>query len=249
MKILFLHSGDRSPSSRFRVLPYRAAVLQLAGHRCTLAGSRPQKYEHFPWLGFRPSQRLKRLVRYWHLARAHRGSLRRRRRRGAQTVRRRIDRHGRPFLASGGVSFVVEIDDAIFLRIPRRPRQALAGWQTISSSETSGLAEYARQHHDRITIIPTCIELDSYTREGAGEASPQHASCRGLDRDRPRTSRTWPSWPPHSADFRSDTTSNSASSRTTLGRCSRWIWGASTFDSSPGRGAAKWTRCGASTSG
>jgi len=65
VKIVMLSSGDRVPSSRFRMLPY-IRHFRANGHRCTLASSIPQKYEWFPQIGFRLSQRLKRLIRYLH---------------------------------------------------------------------------------------------------------------------------------------------------------------------------------------
>ena len=65
MKIVMLSSGDRVPSSRFRMLPY-VRHFRNRGHRCTLASSIPQKYEWFPQIGFRLSQRLKRLIRCLH---------------------------------------------------------------------------------------------------------------------------------------------------------------------------------------
>ena len=66
MKILFLSSGNKVPSSRFRILPYLRHFRE-DGHTCVLASSFPQKYDYFPWMGFRPSQLLKRGVRWWHL--------------------------------------------------------------------------------------------------------------------------------------------------------------------------------------
>ena len=69
MKILFLSSGSRVPSARFRILPY-LRYFREQGHHCVLANSFPQKYDYFPWMGFRPSQLLKRSVRWWHWLRA-----------------------------------------------------------------------------------------------------------------------------------------------------------------------------------
>jgi len=66
MRVLFMTSGDRTPSTRFRILPY-ISYLREHGISCRVASSFPQKYDYFPWLGFRPSQRLKRLTRWLHL--------------------------------------------------------------------------------------------------------------------------------------------------------------------------------------
>jgi len=72
MRILFLHSGDRVPSARFRILPY-LSFFRRGGHQAVAASSFPQKYDYFPRLGFRPSQFLKRSVRRLHLLRARWG--------------------------------------------------------------------------------------------------------------------------------------------------------------------------------
>ena len=72
MKILFLASGRLAPSTRFRIVPY-LKYFREDGHRCTVANSFPQKYDYFPWMGFRPSQLLKRSVRWWHWLQAFLG--------------------------------------------------------------------------------------------------------------------------------------------------------------------------------
>ena len=160
MKILFLHSGDRVPSSRFRSLPVARRLRQM-GHQCVTASSFPQKYEFFPWLGFRPSQLLKKAVRLWHLVRAWAGrydvvvidrelfdndSV------AMEALFRRIAR-----------SLVFDVDDAIFLRYPEKfVRLARMADHMIVGNRF--LADYTRPYNDRITIIPTCIELDDYPR-------------------------------------------------------------------------------------
>ena len=40
--------------------------FRAARHGCVLASSFPAKYDFFPTIGFRPSQKLKRGVRYLH---------------------------------------------------------------------------------------------------------------------------------------------------------------------------------------
>jgi len=158
MKILFLHSGDRVPSARFRALPV-AQRLRQAGHVCTTASSFPQKYDYFPWLGFRPSQILKRLVRFLHLGLAW---LRRydvvvldRELFDDPTVAmeerfRRISRR-----------LILDVDDGIFLRYPDKfARLARMVDHVVAGNRF--LAEAVRPYNDRITVIPTCIELDDY---------------------------------------------------------------------------------------
>lgn len=158
MRILFLHSGSRVPSSRFRVLPV-ARRLRRLGHKCTLAGSFPQKYDYFPWLGFRPSQLLKRLVRHWHLWRARIG------RYDAVLIDRElfddetVSMEAR--LRRLGAAMLLEVDDGVFLRFPNKFAK-LAGMADHIIAGNRFLAEYTGQYNDGITIIPTCIELDDY---------------------------------------------------------------------------------------
>ncbi len=158
IRVLFMHSGDRVPSSRFRVLPF-AKRLRKAGYHCTLAGSFPQKYEYFPWLGFRPSQLLKRGVRVWHLIRARLRPFH------VIVIDREIfdnpttcmeDRFRR--LPS---ALVMDVDDAVFLRFPEKS-EYLARMADHYVAGNQAIADYARPFNDRITIIPTCVELDDF---------------------------------------------------------------------------------------
>ena len=161
MRILFLSSGPQVPSSRFRILPF-ARLLAQDGHRCTVAHSFPQKYDYFPWMGFRPSQLLKRSVRWWHWLRtkltrydivyidreifddpAHETELRFR-----ESCRR----------------MVVDFDDAVFLRYPDKfehlVRQAdlvVCGNRFLEERVTD-----VTDAEPRTLIIPTCVDMDRY---------------------------------------------------------------------------------------
>ena len=72
MKILFLTSGKRVPSSRFRVLQY-VPHLERLGHQCVVAPSRPEKYKSYLWAGRRISRLTRRRNRIRDLKVARRG--------------------------------------------------------------------------------------------------------------------------------------------------------------------------------
>lgn len=158
MKILFLHSGDRVPSARFRTLPF-ARRLHAAGHTCRVASSFPQKYDHFPAIGFRPSQWLKRLVRTGHLVETYL------RRFDVIVIDRELfdsDSHWwEDRFRAAGPAMVLDVDDGIFLRHPQK-YEHLARIADAVLAGNREIAEYTRPINDRITIIPTCIDLSEY---------------------------------------------------------------------------------------
>lgn len=170
MKILFLHSGDRVPSARFRALPV-ARRLRQAGHHCTLASSFPQKYDHFPWLGFRPSQALKRIVRFAHLG------LARLRRYDVVVLDREL--FDDPTVAMEErlrkvtKRLILDVDDGIFLRYPEKfARLAKMADHVVAGNRF--LADEARLYNECVSVIPTCIELDDYPQRSpdSGAQSP-----------------------------------------------------------------------------
>ncbi len=166
MRIMFLHSGDRVPSSRFRVLPY-IPRLRAMGHVCRVAGSFPQKYDYISWLGFRPSQMLKRLVRRVHLLEA------RFRRYDVIVIDRELfddpsvcfERRFR----RAAPALVLDLDDAVFLRFPQKFEQ-LAQLCDFFIVGNRLLEEKFRPLNSNLAVIPTCVELDDYPQKGA--ASP-----------------------------------------------------------------------------
>jgi glycosyltransferase involved in cell wall biosynthesis len=161
MKILFLISGDRVPSCRFRVLPY-LPYLRAAGHHCTIAASFPQKYDYFPKIGFRPSQLLKRLVRFWHLLSAW--------------VRRYdvivIDRE----LFDDDTStmearfrkvtraMVLDVDDAVFLLHPEK-FERIARMSNLIIAGNRFLEERLEPLNSNIVVIPTCIDTQIFPQK------------------------------------------------------------------------------------
>ncbi|TVS13073.1 MAG: glycosyltransferase [Planctomycetaceae bacterium] len=167
MRILFLHSGDRVPSARFRALPV-ARRLRQAGHRCTLASSFPQKYDYFPWLGFRPSQALKRIVRFAHLV------LARLRRYDVVVLDREL--FDNPTVAmeerfrKAVKRLILDVDDGIFLRYPEKfARLAQMADHVVAGNRF--LADKARTYNECVSVIPTCIELDDYPQRSPDDGA------------------------------------------------------------------------------
>lgn len=158
MKIFFLHSGDRSPSARFRVLPYLAHFRER-GHRVKAAASFPQKYDYFPWLGFRPSQLLKKLVRSFHLLQCRLG-----RYDVAFIDRELFDNPSWRYeakLRKLVPVFVLDVDDAIFLRYPEK-FDRLVGMSDLVVAGNPYLLEKVSPTNSQAVVIPTCVEMKFY---------------------------------------------------------------------------------------
>lgn len=167
MKLVLLSSGDRVPSSRFRMLPY-VRHFRSSGHRCTLASSVPQKYEWFPAIGFRLSQRLKRFIRYLHWYQS--------RLRGDDIVV--IDREVFDLPSTQleecfrrtTQQFVLDLDDAVFLRFPEK-FEKLAKVADLIICGNSFIEEWARERNPHTIIIPTCVEMAQYPPKDWSDAA------------------------------------------------------------------------------
>ena len=167
MNILFLSSGDRVPSARFRILPY-LRHFRADGHRAVVAHSFPQKYDYFPWMGFRPSQLLKRSVRWWHWIRT------RLQRFDVVFIDREIfdntTIHMEHRFRESCHRMVIDLDDAVFLRYPEK----FAELMKLADMVVCGnrfLADKVRPLKSAICHVPTCVDLDDYTSRTYG--SPQ----------------------------------------------------------------------------
>lgn len=169
MRILMLSSGMRVPSSRFRMVPY-ARHFRAAGHECRVAHSFPEKYDFIPWLGFRPSQRLKRLVRHvhWYWSRW----------RGDDVVV--IDREvfddpttafEERFRATAS-KLVLDLDDAVFLRYPEK-FERLAAMADLIICGNAFIQEWAAVRNPRTIVLPTCVELARYTEKDWTQPTPR----------------------------------------------------------------------------
>ncbi|MCA9034230.1 MAG: glycosyltransferase [Planctomycetaceae bacterium] len=158
MNVLFLSSGDRVPSARFRILPY-LKHFQADGHRVVLANSFPQKYDYFPWMGFRPSQLLKRSVRWWHWLRT------RLQRFDVVFIDREIfdntstDMETR-FRESCG-RLVIDLDDAVFLRYPEKFDRLMKLADLVVCGNRF-LMDKVRPLNANLCHVPTCVDMDDY---------------------------------------------------------------------------------------
>lgn len=158
MKILFLSSGAHVPSARFRILPY-LSHFRRDGHTCVLANSFPQKYDYFPWMGFRPSQLLKRSVRWWHWLRARLSSF------DVVFIDREIFDDATTAMEQRFKEccgrLVLDLDDAVFLRHPEK-FNVLLGLSDLVVCGNRFLMEKVRPHNDRLLHVPTCVDMQDY---------------------------------------------------------------------------------------
>lgn len=163
MKILFLSSGSRVPSSRFRILPY-VRHFRAEGHTCVVANSFPQKYDYFPWMGFRPSQLLKRSVRWWHWLRAKLTSF------DIVFIDREIFDNAttdfeQRFKRCCG-KLVLDLDDAVFLRHPQK-FDRLLNMADLVVCGNRFLVEKVQPDNGSTLLIPTCVDMVDYEIQNA----------------------------------------------------------------------------------
>lgn len=158
MRLLFLSSGLHVPSARFRIVPY-VKRFRADGHTAVVAHSFPEKYDYFRWLGFRPSQLLKRSVRWWHLLRSRLQTF------DAVMIDREIfDAPGTELEERFREScrrLVIDVDDAVFLRYPGK-FERLMGLADLVVCGNRFLVEKALPLNSRICHIPTCVDMDEY---------------------------------------------------------------------------------------
>lgn len=163
MKILFLTSGPRVPSTRFRIIQY-VPLLRAAGHRCTVAHSIPEKYGHFATIGWRLSQKLKRAVRRWHLLRARVG------RYDAVVIEREIFNDGtfdmeQRFRAVAPL-LVLDVDDAVFLNYPEKFDRVCRMCDLVLAGNRF-LRERIEPANPNVVVVPTCIDAEAYRTKAA----------------------------------------------------------------------------------
>ncbi len=158
MRILFLASGPQVPSTRFRVLPW-VRPLRADGHQVVVAQSFPQKYDYFPWMGFRPSQLLKRSVRWWHWLRS--------RLQGFDVViieREIFDSESAEMelrFRETCRRLILDLDDAVFLRYPNKFEQLIPAADLVICGNRF-IEEWVAERNAATCLLPTCVDLDRY---------------------------------------------------------------------------------------
>ena len=158
LSVLFLTSGNKIPSTRFRVMPF-LRHLKSVGILPTVAPSFPQKYDYFPWLGFRPSQYLKRLVRWCHWIFAYV------RRFDVILIEREIFDNETTdmelkFLRLG-CRVVLDLDDAVFLRYPEKMDRLVRQVDLVIAGNR-WIAEWVIDRNENCVIIPTGVDLSHF---------------------------------------------------------------------------------------
>lgn len=157
MKIMFLHSGDKVPSSRFRVFPY-IDYFRRDGHIVTLAGPIPQKYESLPWVGYRLSKIVAIIVRWFHLQLCRFGNY------DVVVIDREIfdspndrwEARFRRFVPA----MVIDVDDAIFLRYPQKFRELMKLSDLVIAGNRF-LEKKIYEDNPHTIVIPTSVEMSS----------------------------------------------------------------------------------------
>lgn len=168
MKILYLISGKRTPSSRFRVLQY-VPHLRALGHRCHVAASFPPKYEHLPWIGWRASTWLRKSLRVADALRGAAG------RYDIVYLQRELFHDnslwGERMFRRLARTLVFDFDDAIFQEHPRKFADIVPRCNLVIAGNEA-LAERARALNPRTIVIPTCVDLQRYPPRDAHADGP-----------------------------------------------------------------------------
>lgn len=167
MRFLFVASGRSTPSTRFRIEQF-LPPLRAAGHRCDVAYSFPPKYDYFPWLGWRLSQRLKRMVRHkdaW---------LARRRKYDAIVIEREVFDDDTSELEAqfrqATSRLALDVDDGVFLRHPEK-FETVARMCDVAIAGNHCLRQYLQGLCQQVVLIPTCIDMDQYPQRPRPDAS------------------------------------------------------------------------------
>ena len=170
MKFLFIASGRVTPATRYRVEPF-VPLLETAGHHCDVAYSFPEKYDYFPSIGWRLSQRLKRNVRHWHAFLAARRNY------DAIFIEREVFDDDTSDLEEKfrrrTPRLILDVDDAVFLR-HRDKFDRVAEISDVAIAGNRWLAEYLAPRCPQVVQIPTCVRMVEYTQrpESSGESTP-----------------------------------------------------------------------------
>lgn len=165
-RVLFLTSGPRTPTTRYRILPYLPHLRRL-GFECDVAHSFPEKYDHFRWLGWRGSRWLKQTVRRRHLARAGRYDVIVLEREIFDEPEWELEREFR----SQVPRFILDLDDAIFLRYPEKFRELVLMSDQVLAGNPNLFAK-CRELNPDVSLLPTTIEPADYPAASSVGSDP-----------------------------------------------------------------------------
>jgi hypothetical protein len=161
-KLLFLTSGRDTPSSRFRVMQYLPRLREVA--RPSVSPCRPQKdltQRDFRFGGWPLGLTLGTLKMFSRLTAIARGPLH-----DLVYIERELLLFWSPKLEKLAMALaprsIFDFDDAIYLRHPAVIAAicARAGRVVVGNE---ALADFARKHTDRVSVVPTAIDTDRYT--------------------------------------------------------------------------------------
>jgi glycosyltransferase involved in cell wall biosynthesis len=159
MRVAFLTSGRLVPSSRFRVLQFVPHLKRL-GHDCLVLPSRPDKYASLPLLGFRVSGLVKRWHRRSDLAELERWTP------DVVVLERELFSDGTFDIEQAvrriAKRLVLDIDDGLFA-LNRHKFEVLCGLSDHIIAGNDLLATRIRPINPRVTVIPTCVDVDKYS--------------------------------------------------------------------------------------
>jgi glycosyltransferase involved in cell wall biosynthesis len=162
MRIAFLTSGRHVPSSRFRVLQF-VPHLQRLGHECLVLPSRPDKYASLPMLGFRFSGFVKRWNRRSDLSALRHWAP------DIVVLERELFSDGshdlEQELREMTRRLVLDIDDGLFA-LDRHKFEVICGLSDHVISGNDLLATRVRPINPRVTVIPTCVDVEKYQGRG-----------------------------------------------------------------------------------
>jgi len=182
MRLAFLTSGPLVPSSRFRVLQFLPGLRAL-GHECLVLPSVPTKYGFLPL----PGVGLSGLLRRWN-RRRDLGTLERWRP-DVVLLERELFNNAtfdvEQSLRRVARRLVLDIDDGLFVTRPRK-FDALCVLSDLVIAGNDLLAARARSVTPRVTVIPTCVNLERFV-----DAVPRAAEAASRTRVLGWTGTAW----------------------------------------------------------